>query len=154
MYDEIAEGYNELHGEEQVEKLKVIKSKIGVRETDLLLDVGCGTGISTNFFKCQSVGIDPSFEMIKQGRGNLIVANAENLPFKDESFDIILSVTAIHNFNDYKKAIQEMKRVIKPKGRIIITILKKAKKAEEMKGDLERSAFRTFESRKDFILIS
>ena len=65
MYNKIASGYNELYEEEQLKKLKNIKDNIKVNITDKLLDIGCGTGISTNYFKCKSTGIDNSKEMIK-----------------------------------------------------------------------------------------
>ena len=150
-YESIAEGYNELYEEEQVEKLEEIKKRIKVKESDLLLDVGCGTGISTNFFKCKSVGIDPSREMIKRGKGILVEAEAEHLPFKSNSFNIVLSVTALQNFKDYKKGVEEMERV--SKGKIIITVLKKAIKIREIEEFLLRKSFKKEELKKDFLFI-
>ena len=44
-YDAISEGYDDLHGEEQENKLAIIKEKLKIGEKDLLLDVGCGSGI-------------------------------------------------------------------------------------------------------------
>ena len=48
MYNKIAKSYNELHKEEQIKKLEIIKKNIKIIPP--LLDVGCGTGISTNYF--------------------------------------------------------------------------------------------------------
>ena len=48
MYNHIAKSYNELHKEEQIKKLDIIKKNIKIISP--LLDVGCGTGISTNYF--------------------------------------------------------------------------------------------------------
>ncbi len=132
-YDSISKSYNELYQEEQLKKLEIIKKHIKIKFTDKLLDVGCGTGISTNFFKCNSIGIDPSKKLIKKGSENLIYGKAEKLKFKDKSFDITISITAIHNFNNYKKGLREIKRVTKTKGKIIITLLKKSNKYKEIK---------------------
>ncbi len=152
-YQLIAKSYNELYSEEQLEKLKIISKHLKVKEKDKLLDIGCGTGISTNYFKCNSIGIDSCKELIEQGK-NLILGEAEILPFKDKEFDIILCITAIHNFNNYKKAIKEMKRVIKDKGKIAITILKKSSKFNEIKEELNKNfKFKEYDHRLDLILI-
>ena len=45
-YDKIAKGYEELHKEEQLKKIKLIKTILKVNPTDKLLDVGCGTGLT------------------------------------------------------------------------------------------------------------
>ena len=82
-YSVIAPSYNELYREEQLNKLKIIKKHLNVKPSDKLLDIGCGTGVSTNFFKCKTYGIDPCKEMIEKGTKNLQVAEAESLPFQD-----------------------------------------------------------------------
>lgn len=130
-YDKIAKSYNELYKEEQIKKLRIIRRYTKIKKTDKLLDVGCGTGISTNFFECNSIGIDPSKGLLNIGKGNLIYGKAEKLPFNDKYFDIVISVTAIHNFDDPEKALNEIIRVSKKK--IVITLLKKANKYKELK---------------------
>lgn len=125
-YDKIADSYEELYGGEQLEKLEIISWYIKVKKTDKLLDIGCGTGISTNFFKCNSTGIDPGRKLLKKGKGNLIYGKAEKLPFKEKTFDIILCITAVHNFKNPEKAIKEILRVTKPDAKIVITLLKKS----------------------------
>src|SRR3989338_1478042 len=122
MYNKIAKYYNELHGEEQTKKLEIIKKNIKIIPP--LLDVGCGTGISTNYFNVVSIGIDNSKGMLKQSKeGNLIYGNAENLPFLDKSFNTIISVTSFHNFKNMEKSLFEIKRVSK-NNNIAITFLK------------------------------
>lgn len=132
-YGIIAKGYNELYKQEQLKKLEIIKKHIKISKKSKLLDIGCGTGISTNFFQCNSVGIDCSLEMIENGRGNLIQAKAEHLPFPDKTFDIVLCVTSIHNFEDPEKAIKEIIRVKKSNAQVAITLLKKSKKYNKIK---------------------
>ena len=127
-YDSIAKGYEELHGEEQLRKLNVIKNYFSPKEHNKLLDVGCGSGISTRFFSCKRTGIDPSEELIKIARekdpfGKYFVGFAENLPFKDNFFDYVISLTAIQNFKDITKGLSEIYRVGKKYS--VLSFLKK-----------------------------
>ena len=48
-YDNISKSYNQLYGEEQKKKLDIIKDCVHVKKSYKLLDVGCGTGISSDF---------------------------------------------------------------------------------------------------------
>lgn len=148
-YSSIAEGYNKLHKEEQLEKIKEILKTLTEKEINSkILDVGCGTALYSSFFK-NYTGIDPSKGMIKQTKANVIQGQAENLPFKDDSFNIVISISAIHNFKDYKKAVEEMHRVAKNK--IIITLLKKSKYFNKIKEHLKD--FKKIDQKVDLILI-
>lgn len=129
-YDKISKGYNELHKEEQQNKLKMIKSIIQLDKNTMLLDVGCGTGLSSDF-NCNVVGIDSSLKMLKMAKSKFsdklfIQAKAEYLPFKESCFDTVISVTAVHNFDDIATSLKEMKRV--GKSDYIVSILKKSAK--------------------------
>lgn len=138
FYDDMAEGYDELHFAEQLQKMTAIIADIGQdipKKNEKLLDVGCGTGISTSVWNCECTGIDPSEELIKIAqkkfpRKKFVVGRAEELPFPDKSFDVVISITSIHNFSDIKKGINEMKRVCK--GRAVFSVLRKSQKAEEI----------------------
>lgn len=136
MYNKIAKSYNELHKEEQIKKIGIIKKNIKIIPP--LLDVGCGTGISTNYFDVVSVGIDNSKEMISQSKeGNLIYGNAEKLPFPDKSFNTIISVTAFHNFKNMEKALLEIKRV-SINNNVAISFLKKSSKINKFRELLKK----------------
>lgn len=140
-YNKIAKGYNELHKEEQLNKIKIIKQHIKPKPP--ILDIGAGTGISSEPFN--AIAIDPSINMLKQYKGLKVVAQAEHLPFKDNTFNTIISVTALHH-TDIKKALKEIKRVSKPKAQLALTILKKSKV------QLPKS-FKKVEESKDFIYL-
>ena len=152
MYKHIAKSYNELHKEEQIKKLGIIKKNIKIIPP--LLDVGCGIGISTNYFNCISIGIDNSKEMLKQSKeGNLIYGNAEKLQFPNKSFNTIISVTAFHNFKNMEKALQEIKRVSK-NNNIAITFLKKSKKINEFRELLKKYfKFKEIDCEQDILFI-
>lgn len=52
---------------------------------------------------------------------DLVVADAENLPFPDKSFDFIYLVGILHHLPDQKKGMQEIKRVLKKNGKVFIS---------------------------------
>lgn len=126
-YSQIAQGYEELHKDEQLGKLKAVMERMPYQKTDKVLDVGCGTGLSTLLFNCQKFGIDPTFELLQQAGKRMPVVQgvAESLPFKNNAFDIVVCLTALHNFQDPQRGLLEMKRV--GTGRFAISILKRAK---------------------------
>ena len=125
-YNAISKGYNELHGEEQRNKARIIKDNIKINKNTKLLDVGCGTGISSDF-DCFVIGIDSSPGLLAQNNNAFrVLGSAENLPFRNDSFDYVISVTAMHNFKDIVKSINEMKRV--GKENFVFSILKKSQK--------------------------
>lgn len=157
MYNDLAPGYDQLYEEEQLKKLKIIKENLEIKKIDKLLDVGCGTGISCQF-DCDVTGIDPSEELLKIAEKKLphvqfTKAYAESLPYNDNSFDVVISVTAIHNFENFEKGLEEIKRV--GKERFALTVLKKAEKFNEIKNKIESlfAVKKVIEEDKDFIFI-
>lgn len=90
---------------------------------DLLIDIGCGSGRDVNVFvnnKLKCKGIDNSKDYILSAikefpNCNFEVQNAENLNFKDSSIGAVFMINVIHYLNK-EKAINEILRVLKPKG--------------------------------------
>jgi len=131
-YSEISQGYEELHKEEQLGKLKIVMERMPYSKTDKVLDIGCGTGLSSLLFTCFKIGVDPTFELLQQAKARMPVVQgmAEALPFKDNGFDIVICLTALHNFSDPQRGLLEMKRV--GTGRFAISILKRARNFEQL----------------------
>lgn len=114
--------------------LGLIKRNQQSNQEITLLDVGCGTGrYLTHFLSLgKTVGVDISKPMLEQaekntnGRATLIQADAENLPFKDNTFDVVTCSYLLENLNgpkdNPKKVLNEMYRVTKKKGQIIFTV--------------------------------
>ncbi|MDP6390874.1 MAG: methyltransferase domain-containing protein [Alphaproteobacteria bacterium] len=97
-----------------------------------VLDVGCGTGallsaMSQIFPGLELVGIDPTPEMLAVARSKLggsvelVLGAAEDLPFGDSSFDLVISTSMLHYIQRPADALAEMARVLKPGGRLVIT---------------------------------
>ena len=133
-YDSISSGYEELHKEEQEKKIRLIKDRVKVDASDKLLDVGCGTGLTTEPWECNRYGIDPAPKLLERARSkNKIeykLAPAEDIPYDDGFFDIVISITAIQNFEDIRKGLEEIKRVGKDK--FVLSFLKKSSKKHKI----------------------
>jgi len=103
------------------------------RPTDRGLDIGTGTGhtaLALAPHVKMIVGLDVTEEMLLEGRKLAIkkgIFNVEfrqgdamDLPYPDDSFEIITCRRAAHHFSDIRKAIAEMYRVLTPEGRLVI----------------------------------
>jgi len=93
-----------------------------------ILDVGCGiASLEARLSDLNIVGLDSSPEMLKEARKRtdkpLILSSAEKLPFWDSSFDAILFLTTLEFLPNFKKAIAEAYRVLKPKGLVLAMVL-------------------------------
>ena len=136
-YDSISKGYEELYGEEQLSKAMIVLDNIKPSKKQLLLDVGCGSGAFLELCQCRKIGLDPSLKLLKKSKGFVVQGKAEYLPFKDRCFDFVVSITAIHNFDNVKKAINEIKRVAK--SMVIISLLRQSKNFDKIRAELEKS---------------
>jgi ubiquinone/menaquinone biosynthesis C-methylase UbiE len=93
-----------------------------------VLDVGCGTGnyatALTESTSCRVSGIDPSQRMLDSARASapwesLVRGNAESLPFRDDSFNVVMSTDVIHHVEDRDAYFREAVRVLRPGGHIV-----------------------------------
>jgi ubiquinone/menaquinone biosynthesis C-methylase UbiE len=106
-----------------------------ISKTISLLDMGCGTGWALDYVaKLASnqgnfQGIDISPKMIEKAtersqKNNVLkfhIANAEQLPFEENIFDLILCSNSFHHYRNPQKALVEVFRVLKSKGSLYIT---------------------------------
>ena len=102
-----------------------------INKDSYVLDVGCGVGITTCYladeYGCRVVGLDLSEMMVKRSkerakRKNVAdkvefkVGDAQDLPFKDGVFDVVICESVIAFSRDKQKAISEYARVTRPGG--------------------------------------
>ena len=98
-----------------------------------ILDGGCGTGLLAARVRREIggefvVGCDFSRGMLshaarRRDAAPLVQATALRLPFRDASFDAIVSTEAFHWFPDQAAALREFRRVVAPKGRILVSLV-------------------------------
>lgn len=97
----------------------------------LILEIGCGPGFMLKQFNSCSpgalIGVDQSFSMlqraVKSGRSKdatLVQADACELPFTTETFDLVFSRGSIFFWKDIKKAFESIKCCVKPGGKALI----------------------------------
>lgn len=95
-----------------------------------LLDVGCGTGnllcAISRRFNVQIAGIDLSSNMLEIAHtklgddADLRLADSENLPFHDNSFDVVICTDSFHHYPHPANVLNEFKRVLTLKGKVLI----------------------------------
>ena len=98
-----------------------------------VLDVGCGDGtLAAEFHRKGAsfvVGCDPDPHMIAKATArtmaerdgmSYLLGRAEHLPFRDQSFDVVTAVTVLCFVEQRSRAVEEMARVLKPGGRLVI----------------------------------
>ncbi len=104
-----------------------------VQPTDRVLDIATGTGHTAFAFAPhvnEVVATDITPEMLLEGEmlkaeGGMSnvkfqLADAHELPFEDEAFDVVTCRRSAHHFTDIRKALREMHRVLRPGGRLVI----------------------------------
>lgn len=108
---------------------RVVTSRIKKWHPQHLLDVASGTGdlaleIQEACPDCEVIASDFCAEMLahaaSRGMQKTIVADALNLPFPDNGFDVVTVAFGLRNMADYPAALREMNRVLKPGGRLVI----------------------------------
>jgi SAM-dependent methyltransferase len=96
----------------------------------VVLEVGCGGGTYTSFLaRARSiVAVDVSFNAVKETKQNLarasnvffVVCDAAHLPFKDMTADRLASIDVLEHLEQPQKAVDEMSRVLRPQGRMLL----------------------------------
>lgn len=101
-----------------------------------ILDVGCGNARNLLVFDGELTGVDDSRRMLDFARASaaeqhkkavFLLADARRLPFKEAHFDHVLCVAMLHHLtlDDQRIALQEIKRVLKPDGKALLTFWNK-----------------------------
>ena len=140
MFDNISAKYDLLNkllsfGIDRIWRTKAI-TELNSVSPDTVLDVATGTGdialeVARRIKPKRVVGIDISAGMLEVGKKKvknknldtiieLQVADSEAIPFMDESFDGAIVAFGVRNFENLSKGLNEMNRVLKKKGKVVI----------------------------------
>lgn len=100
----------------------------------MILDVGCGNGkyLGLRGDDCIVFGCDPCAGLVeiaaaknKNVGANVVVANGLALPYRDGSFDAVMSVAVFHHLStveNRRQFVRELQRVLKPGGKMLVTV--------------------------------
>lgn len=109
-------------------RVQVMSEYVDIRSDDVILDIGGNTGKVTEAYSnnCKEVVVlEPKRNVVEYGKSHrpnikFVEGEAENIPLPDAYFDKVVASASFHHFSDHDKALEEMKRVLKPDGKIII----------------------------------
>lgn len=132
IYDIHSVFYDATFGRLVQRRIATAISHMNIRETDCVLDVGIGTGMSLNYYPARGriVGVDLSAGMLRVARkkirdqglthATVFQADAMRLPFADDTFDHVFISHVISVVSDPYRLVQECQRVCKPNARIVM----------------------------------
>ena len=123
-YDRFADRYDEIFGDRQRDKIIKLAAYIPSPWPTPGLDAGAGTGIAQRVLKYPFVHVDRSPEMLRHASEPRFVADIHQLPFPDQTFGLVLSVSVIDRHFDLVRVIEELYRVLRPGGYLAVTSLK------------------------------
>jgi phosphatidylethanolamine/phosphatidyl-N-methylethanolamine N-methyltransferase len=132
VYEKLANVYDLVFGPTLHPGRLAAMERMGIRPHDRVLEVGVGTGINTSLYpaNCHVTGIDLSASMLEKARERvkreglrnvrLMEMDAGDLTFADDCFDVVYAPYLVSVVPDPVKVVREMRRVCKPRGKIII----------------------------------
>lgn len=132
MFDDVAERYDVTNdvlslGQDRLWRRAVVKA-VDPRPGLRILDLAAGTATSSEPFAnagADVVACDFSLGMLRVGRRrrpelNFVAGDATALPFADASFDVATISFGLRNVNEPDAALREMRRVVRPGGRLVV----------------------------------
>ncbi|MCK4440216.1 class I SAM-dependent methyltransferase [Candidatus Bathyarchaeota archaeon] len=119
------------HAEHVVNLAEKLLSLVDVKEKQNFLEIGCGNGVVSKHvsrrYRLNVTGTDVDPEMVTLAQKNIddipdirfLEADATNLPFQDNDFEIVLSFGVMHHISNWLEALREIDRVLKLNGYFI-----------------------------------
>jgi ubiquinone/menaquinone biosynthesis C-methylase UbiE len=131
LYNETAPSFNRREWLMEPLVFRRYRKKLVSQAKGRVLEVSIGTGRNLPFYNagCEIIGVDISEKMLEEGRifnlnlgisVNLLAMDAENLGFKDGTFDTVTCTLSLCTVPNPIQALSEMKRVCKPDGKILL----------------------------------
>jgi ubiquinone/menaquinone biosynthesis C-methylase UbiE len=128
-YDTVAEVYDRVHAPRFADAARDLVAALAVSEDDHVLDVGTGTGVgaaAVTGVGASVVGLDRSTAMLSVGHRErpalaLVAGQVIDLPFRDRAFDVVMGNFVLAHFVKVETALFDVRRVLRPHGRIGFT---------------------------------
>ena len=167
-YDEFSKIYEAKRDRgyhKMIDNLEVSILSKYLNKTDIVLEVGCGTGLllkEVDKLVSKAIGIDLSDKMLEKAKERgleVYQAEASNLPFGDNYFDVVYSYKVLAHIEAVEKTLQEINRVLKPGGFAVLefynrnslrTLLKKIKPKNIISGSItDESVYTRYDTLKE-----
>lgn len=120
-YDRLAREYDERWAGYIGSSVRHTLDRLHVAPGEIILDVGCGTGALQKQLGDAVVGVDLSTGMLAHASGTRAASDVMRLPFRAQTFDVVASTSSLHYWTEPIQALREIRRVIKPQGRLVLT---------------------------------
>jgi len=124
--------------EELTGRHRIVRELVAVQSDDRVLEVGCSTGFWVNLYLRQrapfAVGVDIDREDVRRGltsarrapntgaMPSFLVASGESLPFLNDSYSLVYCMDVLEHVANPEFTALEMSRVLKPGGRLVVTV--------------------------------
>jgi SAM-dependent methyltransferase len=150
-YDSVAEPYARVRAIHLTLLARDLVALVAPAFRGRVLDVGAGTGVAAHAALSATgadgtvVAVDPSMEMLRRidarGRIPAAIGATPDLPFGPDRFDAVVANLVIADVPDYRPALADMVRVLRPGGRVGISVWGALGDAPPVDDDLERTAY-------------
>lgn len=113
-------------------EIRSLRQRVSIANHKVVLELGCGNGTGTKLIKkyfhpkhLYAIDIDPkqieaATKRVRDKSITFEVADVEKLPYKSESLDLVLDFSVLYHIDNWKHALKEIKRVLKPGGQFIL----------------------------------
>jgi ubiquinone/menaquinone biosynthesis C-methylase UbiE len=162
-YDTTARIYDMQYRDEQLLKISFTLKRVMPRAGDTVIDAGCGTGmLFEHLDRCGLlIGVDPSMNMLREAKKRkgenteLVLGDVEALPFRSGFSDAVFCISVFQLVDNPQKGLDEILRVLKREGSFAVTLIRKAKFAQDLDKFVKGAAVELYdsESMKDVFLI-
>lgn len=109
-----------------------LRAKVIPLATGKVFEIGCGGGLNQSFYRTDRItefcGIDPSDKLLESARrrahdngwqNDIREGIGEDIPFASSTFDMVVCTFTLCSVDDHAQVISELKRILKPEGRML-----------------------------------
>ncbi len=116
-----------------LQRLRLVLKLLGQQKVERLLEIGCGSGIflkelSTHCQRLHALDVHEALSAVRELSHiegfsvYLTRSSVLELPYKEDSFDVVICASVLEHLHEVSKALQEIRRILKPGGKAIIGI--------------------------------